>query len=605
MKIRTKLIAANLFIVLFLLGSLSYVFLKRSTDMAYETIMENNLLSLSQVGSNLDNKLQSYEEIANTLFLNSALDAAVEAKYDDLRDAYREYFNYYQPFVSAVQTTKDIYHLYQYTTNPMFVFSNVFLIDDEIAASEWYKATLSSRIGGHWTAPYPNPVDKEPLFSFRKRMNNFNPASERVVSVEIKLKVLRDLVSEESKSKRFLFLYPDGTMLVDTALPESAYPAALHDVPSAAVPAAAPVPGLSRILAEESGDFAYEDGKDTYRILFKTLTSRNAVKGMKVVAFVPVTELMPKIEQLRTLAIVLFVIAFAASALLISLISVGLTRRLTELAYRMKRLHKDNFESFVEVRGRDEVAQLGEMFNFMVRRLRELIGEVYQSELNRKENELRTKEVELYALQTQINPHFLFNVLNMIRGKLLIAGDRENAKVVGLLAKSFRMMLKRGGPTITLAEELEFIDIYLQIQQYRFGDKFAYEIAIDAGLQAIRVPKLCIQPLVENAVTHGVELHPERSTIWIKGEVEGGKLLLTVGDDGLGIQAERLAEIRGWLEETDGLASDKHIGLRNVHRRLRQMYGDGYGLTIESEIGLRTEITMTIPLDHEGGERDA
>lgn len=590
MKIRTKLIAANLFIVLFLLGSLTYVLMKKSTDMAYESIVENNRLSLSQVGSNLDNKLLSYEEIANTLFLNTALDEAVEQEYPDLRDAYTEYFNYYQPFVSAVQTTKDIYHLYQYTNNPSFIFSNIYLIDEDIRTSDWYQRTLDSRIGGIWTEPYPNPVDKEPLFSFRKRMNNFKPESERVVSVEIKLKVLLDLVSEESKSKRFLFLYPDGSVLVDTASKDGE-PASEPDIPQ-----------KSRIMQEDAGSFNYKEGDETYQLLFMTLTTRNSVKGMKVITYVPITEIMPRIDQLRSLAILLFIIAFLLSILLISLLSVQLTSRLTELSIRMKRLHKDNFESFVDVRGRDEVAQLGEMFNLMVRRLRDLIGEVYQSELNRRENALRTKEVELYALQTQINPHFLFNVLNMIRGKLLIAGDRENAKIVGLLAKSFRMMLKRSGQTIPLEDELGFIDIYLQIQQYRFGDKFLYAIETDASTKDVQVPKLCIQPIVENAVTHGIELSPIQSNIRIKTSAQDSKLYIVVSDDGLGIPEERLKEIHGWLQEEDGLASDEHIGMRNVHLRLRQMYGEGFGLQVASVYGQGTEVTMTIPLEAQEGE---
>ncbi|HZG76067.1 MAG TPA: hypothetical protein VEZ72_09425, partial [Paenibacillus sp.] len=138
MKIRTKLILANLLIVVVLLGSLTYAFMKRSTDLVFETIAENNELSLSQVASNLDNKLRSYEEIANAIFLNNALDAAAAKRYTDDREAYRMYFEYYQPFVSAVQISKDIYHFYQYSDNPTFRFANVFAIDDAVRQSDWY-----------------------------------------------------------------------------------------------------------------------------------------------------------------------------------------------------------------------------------------------------------------------------------------------------------------------------------------------------------------------------------------------------------------------------------------------------------------------------------
>jgi sensor histidine kinase YesM len=584
MKIRTKLILTNLFVVLILLGSLTYAFMKRSTDLVFETIAENNELSLSQVASNLDNKLGSYEEIANAIFLNNALDAAASKRYTDDREAYRMYFEYYQPFVSAVQISKDIYHFYQYSDNPTFRFANVFAIDDAVRQSDWYQRTLSTRSGGIWTKPYVTPGDNKPVFSFRKRLNNFDRNSVRVVSLEIKTDVLHDLINEESKSKRFLFVLPNGDVLLDTGAKETY--ASIDDLPFKD----------HLVTGALSGNFTYRNAKETYQIFFQTLESRNTVNGMKVVSYVPLTEIMPKIDQLQSLAAVLLVVAFLVSALLISLFSVGLTRRLSELSSKMRSLSRDNFESFVVVKGKDEVAQLGEMFNMMVRRLRELIREVYQSELDRREHELRTKEVELYALQTQINPHFLFNVLNMIRGKLLISGERENAKVVGLLAKSFRMMLKKGGQTIPLSEELEFVDIYLQIQQYRFGDKFSYSIELDDEFRKVYVPKLCVQPLVENALSHGVELNPVESHIAIRGDAKDGRLHVVVSDDGLGMPPARLEEVRSWLRQAESLELDEHIGLRNVHLRLRQLYGEEYGLVVDSEEGKGTRVAMIIPM---------
>jgi len=589
MKIRTKLILANLFIVLFLLGSLTYVFMKRSTDIVFEAITENNRLSLSQVSSNLDNKLTSYEEIANTLFLNRSLDEITEKRFDDPLAAYEEYFDYYQPFVSAVQTTKDIHYFYLYSDNPTFLFSNVFLITDEIRQSDWYQEAYGSQIGGYWTEPYLSRVDNQMLFSYKKRLNNFVAESPKVVSIEIKQKVLYDLVSEESKSRRYLFTLADGDVLVDTDKANAA--GNLRDLPFG-----------DRVLREESGSFIHHDESsgESFQILFKTLDSHNSVRGMKVVSYTPIDDLMPKVEQLQTLAVVLFVLAFAISGLLIFTITVGMTRRLSELSAKMKRVHKDNFQSFVVVKGKDEVAQLGEMFNVMVRRLGQLISEVYQSEIDRREQAYRTKEVELYALQTQINPHFLFNVLNMIRGKLLVAGERETAKVVGLLAKSFRTMLRSGGQMIRLNEEIEFVDNYLQIQQYRFGHKFTYEIDLPPQSLDVFIPKLLIQPLVENAISHAIELNPDPSRIWIAGELLPEKLVLTVGDDGLGMSADRLSEVERRMSE-DTLSADANIGLRNVNARLRNLYGETFGLRIDSAEGQGTTVTIRIPL----GQRDA
>ncbi|SFB27271.1 Sensor histidine kinase YesM [Cohnella sp. OV330] len=592
MKIRTKLILANLFIVLFLLGSVTYVLVQRSSALVYERVIENASLSLSQVANNLDNKLESYELIPNTLFLNNTIDGILETRYADYKDAYDDYAEYYFPFISAVRTTRDVAHLNLYTTNDTFLFGDILLIDADVKKSDWYPKVIGGKSGGYWTGPYSIIGENQQVISYRKRLNNYVNDSLKIVSLEIKQQVLYDLISEEGKSKRYLFALSDGTVMMDSDRSRPKPLAKLQDLPF-----------FSKIEGLD-GSFRYEMDGELYEIVYKSLGSRNVVKGMKVLTFIPVTQLQPKLEQLRSLAILLFLIAFVISGLLISAISVGMTRRLSELASKMKRIHKDNFQSFVEVRGKDEVAQLGEMFNVMVRRVGTLIQEVYQSEIDRKGQELRTKEVELYALQTQINPHFLFNVLNMIRGKLLIVGERDTAKVVGLLAKSFRMMLKSGGQTVALSEELEFVDSYLQIQQYRFGHKFTYRIDVPDEARDARLPKLSLQPLVENAITHGIELSPNACRIWIEGEVVSGELRLVVGDDGLGMTPERLAEVERSLAE-DALSSDSHIGLRNVHARLIARYGEDNGLKIASEPGAGVTVRLVVPLTYRvEGEHD-
>lgn len=584
MKIRTKLILANLFIVLFLLGSLTFAILQRSSKIVYDSVIENAVLSLSQTSQNLDNKLESYEEIANTLFLNTNINMILDQRYADQLEAYEVYAQQFQPFITAVRQTKDIYYVNVYSDNPTFTFANVTLIDREVSESDWYRELMTNTTGGYWTKPYlSDPTESEPVIAIRKRLNNVNRNSPSAVSLEIKLQKLSALIEQESKTKRYLFAMKDGTVLIDKGGGDKTV-AKLADLPFG-----------RDILAGDKGNFSADYGGRSYRVLYQTLDSRNIVAGMKVVAFVPVDQLLLKINQLRSISYVLFGAAFLLSAVLIGTLSVGMTRKLSELSYRMRRAHKDNFQTLIEVKGNDEVAHLGEMFNFMVQRVGHLINEVYQSQIDRKEQALRTKEVELYALQTQINPHFLFNVLNMIRGKLLIAGDRENAKVVGLLAKSFRMMLKKDGRTIPLAEELEFVGTYLQIQQYRFGDKLTFDIDVPREMNAMPIPKLSIQPLVENTVSHGIELDATPSHIRIRGERLEERHRIVVADDGLGMTAERLAEVRRWLDEDDGLSQESHIGLRNVHRRLKQLYGPEYGLEIDSAEGQGTTVTIWLP----------
>ncbi|AZN39821.1 sensor histidine kinase [Paenibacillus albus] len=582
MKIRTKLIFANLFIMLLLLSSLTYVLMERSSDLVYDNMVENADLSLSQVAVNLDHTLGAYEEIANTLYLNSALQDMLMTNYPDLRDAYNDYFAKFEPLDSAMKLTQNVSHLKIYTDNPSFVFANFHLIDDEVLQSDWYKKVMNNPFGTYWTASYMNEFPEERVFSLRKRLNKENPLSPLIVSIEVNISVLQDLVNEESKTKRFIFTMPDGVTLLDSSV-------------KSPIDKLNQLPFYNRIMKSDRGSFTYEDGKEKVQVLFHTLDSRNVVKGMKVITMIPLTEFMPKINQLKSLAILLLGAAMLISAMLILGFSVGLTRRFSELSLKMRRVHKDNFESFIEVKGKDEVAQLGQIFNLMVKRLGQLVTETYQAKIDRQDQELRTKEAELYALQAQIKPHFLFNILNTIRGKLLISGDRDNARIIGLLAKSIRAMLKNGGQQIELTEEAQFVDRYLQLQSYRYVDKFAYAIDIPESLLMSTIPRMSLQPLVENAIVHGVELNEAFSTIRVTGKCCEGEIRLSVEDDGLGISPQRLAEINQWLTEGKALSRDSHIGLQNVHRRLKDLYGEAYGLVVESVEGQGTKVTMIIP----------
>ncbi|HZG58666.1 sensor histidine kinase [Paenibacillus sp.] len=588
MKIRTKLFLVNLLIVLLLLGSITYVYIKRGSETIFENVVENASLSLSQVSENLDDKLASYEEIANTLFLNETLEQIMVTQYDSISDAYEDYFNEFEPLASVVKATKDIRHLKIYTDNESFDFAEFTLIDGEIRQSEWYRKLMKNEVGGIWTAPYVNEFEDGAVFSFRKRLNRLYRDSPLVSNIEIQVEVLNELIDEERKSKRYIFSLADGTVLIDSAEAEQA----VH---------ISELPFYAEIQKSPQGNFSYTEGSNTYQVLYQTLDSRKVVTGMKVIAVIPLTELMPAIHQLRSVAIYLFIMASAISGVLIFLFSTGMTRRISELSKKMKRVDKDQFQISVKVKGNDEISQLGNMFNLMVQRIGQLISEVYQSEIDRKEMAFRTKEVELYALQTQINPHFLFNVLTMIGGNLLMNGDHKNAKLVGMLAKSFRMTLKNSGQTVALSEELAFIDTYLHLQRCRYTEKFDYVIDIPPDMLGVEVPKLCLQPLIENAITHGIELKESKSTIRISGTYGEGMLRIAVEDDGLGMAEEELLRIRRELDAGSALSADKHVGLRNVNLRLINLYGENHKLALESKQGTGTRVTITIPISSTNG----
>lgn len=209
-----------------------------------------------------------------------------------------------------------------------------------------------------------------------------------------------------------------------------------------------------------------------------------------------------------------------------------------------------------------------------------------------------TAEAQLLALQAQINPHFLFNVLNTI-----IATSRSNPnrtrRLLILLAQFFRRALKAKGTFITVYEEMEFVNIYLILEKARFGRKLVVKEEIDEEMWELQIPRLSIQPLVENAVKHGITAKMGNGTVLIKISMVNLEINVQVQDDGAGIPADRFKDVL-----KDGVGSGNGVGMANVHGRLRAIYGASHGLKIESELGKGTTVTMSMPLTQNMEQQD-
>ena len=198
-------------------------------------------------------------------------------------------------------------------------------------------------------------------------------------------------------------------------------------------------------------------------------------------------------------------------------------------------------------------------------------------------------------LASQINPHFLYNTLESIRMKAYAAGDRDAADMVKLLARLMRRNIEVRDTPVPLQQELEMTEAYLKLQRYRFGDAVCYSLEADEAVRRLTVLPLLIQPLVENAFQHGVRNCLQGSRITVRAAAEGDRLSITVSDNGVGIPPDRLAELRARLGD-EGQLSDTHIGLANVHQRIRLYYGAPYGMTLASTPGQGTVVTLSLPV---------
>ena len=265
----------------------------------------------------------------------------------------------------------------------------------------------------------------------------------------------------------------------------------------------------------------------------------------------------------------------------------NMTRPLSELVEVTEKIADGDFESRASINTNDEIMTLADSVNDMSEHLEIMVNTI-------KEDEAKMRHAELRLLQEQINPHFLYNTLDTIVW-LVESNDNDKAiDVVMSLSKFFRLVLSKGQETITIKDEEQHILSYLKIQQVRYHDILEYEINIDPDIYDYEIQKMTLQPLVENSLYHGIKYKRAKGIIKVTGIKEGENIVLSVSDDGVGMDEETLNNLR---EEISHKCKDTKsgFGLANVNERIRMKFGPEYGMTINSKEGEGTTISITIP----------
>lgn len=312
------------------------------------------------------------------------------------------------------------------------------------------------------------------------------------------------------------------------------------------------------------------------------------------------SEAAPEIRQIR-----LYVGAFVFGVCMLGItasfaLSQGISRPINRLMAFMQRAESGDLTTRYWGDGMDEVGRLGRSFNSMLTKINDLMSLAERQEKQKREAELRT-------LQAQIKPHFLYNTLDTIHWMSRKQGAQEVAEMVEALSRLFRIGLSKGSEFIPLAEEFEHVRSYLQIQKHRYKDKLQFALELDPQIAHVPVLKVILQPIVENAIYHGVKERRGPGFISVKGCRSDDLVMLTVTDDGVGMDERKLALIREKLahpaESNPGAASAGY-GLSNVQSRLLLTYGKPeYGIHIDSRAGAGTTVTIVYPIQEEGMER--
>ncbi len=318
--------------------------------------------------------------------------------------------------------------------------------------------------------------------------------------------------------------------------------------------------------------------------------STSTISGWKVVVLTPTAVLT---QNIKSIALVMIMVCVACYILLLvfsGYITNIITNPLGQLLTSIKKVQTGDLTQQVNFTGEDEIGELGQGYNAMVAHMKDLIERVYKLQI-------REREAELNALQAQINPHFLYNTLDTIFWKAEKNHVPEISEMVYALSRIFRLSLNRGNELTSVALEKELIEYYLVLQQIRFQDKLTYQLEFDEEILELTIPKLVLQPFVENAIIHGIEGLETPGHIQITGYLTDEQITFRIIDNGVGMTKEKIQQILGkdHHPESNPITVSGGYAIRNVLERLELYYQSNYQLVFDSLPGIGTTVVIIVP----------
>lgn len=437
---------------------------------------------------------------------------------------------------------------------------------------ENFKDRMYSNLSGEisFTSPYTNYLQQEVITI----VSSYYPeiAEENVlISADIELDVLADLTDFNLGEKSYFLIADKNGDIV------------YH-------PDREKIGERSLLYSDGFPDRKVNLGGEQY-ILTSTFSYAT---GWYIISMASADEVEAELNYITDITLYMTLVVLLIIILLTIYLSSSLSRPIQKLQELTHRASENDLSVKIDSSGNDEIAELGQSFNKMIRRINKLM------EQNVREQKLLRK-LEMESLDNQIKPHFIYNTLDLIIGLLENKDFDRATHMVEALGKFFRLSLSHGKEMVLIRNEIKHVKNYLFIQQFRHGEEYEYIIDIeDHEIMDKHIPKLILQPIVENAIYHGLLPAEEKGLVIVKGYRENKNIYFIIADNGVGIPAAKVDEINkiltGELETDD---QKKYFGLRNVDQRLKLMYGGSSGLTVESIEGEKT--TVTIRIDQRGG----
>ncbi|MGE8080800.1 sensor histidine kinase [Peribacillus loiseleuriae] len=355
-----------------------------------------------------------------------------------------------------------------------------------------------------------------------------------------------------------------------------------------------------RVLSDKVNTKEYFQTENIIRIKGKDYlinTRELSITDWKLISLIPYEKATFRINAIFNKIFIVQTTAFILFLFLLTLILRKILNRLIDLRNIAKKVQSGDLTVRSSLKGNDEIATLSTSFNLMLDKVREMIEEntLIQS---------RKRQAELEMLQAQINPHFLFNVLNSIRMKVMMKRDHESAEMISSLSKLLRITIDKHKGMITFLEELEINHDYVRLMNMRQRHEIGLKMNVSSDAYHIKLPRLVLQPIIENAIIHG--LNEQEGLIEIRAKYHNHTLMIVIEDNGIGMENEQLSKLKENLNKTD-LSSHKEselngfssIGLSNVYERMKLTFGENFIMQVQSELNKGTKVSMVIPIQEE------
>lgn len=518
-----------------------------------------------RTATELTGTLEAIIRVSDWIYQDERLAEIVRADYSSPY-AFFETYQSYPQFNDYLKYYREISHIRVYVDNPSIMSSvGLYPLSQDVKDSEWYQEAIEKRGQIIWRY-MKDPVTRDVHLNLTRALYDYD----ELIGV-LSIAVSNDKITEIlQNSGNTFFLTLDDELIFS-------HPK-LEDIQSE-------YDQYRLLLEEQETDQNIKGTANDITFTIQQLAIPKVLHSeFKAVGTVPTSSIVAEANGVLIVGYIAVLFVFLFTLILLAAFIRSFNNRVLQLQESMTKVAHGDFDIPSEIPGEDEITEVYEQLYVTMESLQLLLAERYQYEIDRKDAEFK-------LLSSQINPHFLYNTLEMIRMKAFKNKDREVADIVKILSKLMRKALERPQDQLPLSEDLTFIDMYLQIQKLRFGERINYDIKQETTQDYAILP-LLIQPIVENAFVHGLERISGRAELTVLVKEVGEDLHIIVSDNGVGIPSDKLKQLQAILE---GYQESSRVGINNVQQRIKYFYGEDYGMTIESTEGKGTIVKVVIP----------